>query len=158
MQARQLLFARGFQKIFAYFGMPNVLPKFPPIQWEPVHRMIQGITTAASTNALHPEETRQLIINVMKQYGIDPLAALPEDGRNAKFVSGIDAAAQAQQQADLAKQGLDNQAAAADAKVGQPNTNAGTSPQKTPKGSSGSKGRGPAGALAAGDHSQRKSQ
>lgn len=165
MQARQLVFKRGFEKIFTFFGLPNVRPKFPPIQWEPVHRMMQGITTAASTNALHPEETRQLIINVMRQYGIDPLGVLPPDGRNAQFVSGISAqdklnAATAAAQANNGggAPGSDNQSTATQAKTAKPNTNPGTSPQKTPKGSSGAKGRGPAGAIGQGDHSQRASQ
>jgi hypothetical protein len=158
MQARQHVYDRMMRRMFAYFGFDKVKPKFPPIQWEPVHRVVQAITTAASTNGLWPEETRSLLVGVLRQYGIDPLAKLPDDGRNAEFVSGINAAEQAQQQADLAQQGIDNQAQAAQAKTAGTNTNAGTSPQKTPKGSSTAAKRSPAGATADGDNSQRKSQ
>jgi hypothetical protein len=158
MTARQKIIARAMRQIFTYFGFKAVIPVFPPIQWEPVHRVLQAITTAASTNALHPEETRDLIVTAMRQLGIDPLDGIPEDGRNAEFVSGINAAEQAQQQADLAKQGLDNQASAAKDKAKGVNKNPGTSPQKTPKGSSKAGKRSPAGATADGDHEQRKSQ
>ncbi len=158
MTARQKIVARAIRQIFVYFGFKTVTPVFPPIQWEPVHRVLQAITTAASTNALFPEETRDLVVTAMRQLGIDPLPGIPEDGRNAEFVSGINAAEQAQQQADLAQQGIDNQADAAAAKAKGVNDNPGTSPQKTPKGSGKGGKRSPAGATADGDHEQRKSQ
>lgn len=108
MSSRQALYERMFEKMFSYFGL-NVNVIFPPIQQGAIHRVIQAIVTAASTNAVHPKEIRKMLVLALRPLGIDPESSLPRAGAMAKFVGG----------AAL--------------------TNPGTTPQKTPDASGGKK-------------------
>lgn len=154
MTRRQAIFRDAYKAMFDYFGV-KVDPTFPPIQSEAIHRVIQAVVTAASTNALHPEEIREMLILALRAVGINPLDALPSAGQYAEYVTGINPQAAAQQANDLAIATAD---ANAQAKADGVNNNAGTSPANTPKGAAKGKGRQPAGANSDGTHDNRKSE
>ena len=127
MQARQRLWAAEFARMFTYFGVVKPKITFPPIQAAPVHRVVQAIVTAAASGVLFPEEVRGLMVKAMIDYGIDALPGIPAPGEWAKYANPVQA-------------------------------NPGTSPLNTPDPTdTGTSGRSPAGALADGDHEQRKS-
>lgn len=142
MSSRQAIFRAMYETIFNFFKIPELEIVFPPIQAEPIHRIIQAIVTAASTNALHPKEIREMVVLALRLYGVEPLPTLPEAGAYQEFVTGINPQAQADAELAAKQQGV--------------NDHAGTSPQKTPDASG--KKRSPAGALADGDHEQRSSE
>lgn len=67
MQARQEAHRVYFEKIFAYLGMTVTL-KFPPIETEPVYRMIQALAASLPLNSVFPEEMRKLVRDA---FGLD---------------------------------------------------------------------------------------
>lgn len=142
MTARQSVYKRMFERVFDYFSLKTAVV-FPPIQSDALHRMIQAIVTAASTNGLHPEEIRDMLVLMLRDLGIDPKVSLPKPGEYAEFVSGINPQEAAQAQQDLEREKI--------------NSNPGTKPENTPKGAGTGK-RSPAGAMADGTHDSRKTE
>jgi hypothetical protein len=157
MSARQLEWDDFLSAIARYMGItkPNIV--FPPVRAVAVHRAIQAVVLAASTNGLWPDEVRALILQMLQEYGIESNGkGVPEDGAWAKFTTGIDAQANIEAQAQAAKDAAD--AAAQDQPAEGDPEHPGTKPLNTPKGATKTAGkRTPAGPLADGDNSQRKS-
>lgn len=167
MATRQEVYKAAFTDVMEYFGVKGITLTFPPIQSEALLRVIQAIVQAASTNTLHEEEIRDIIILALRPYGIDPKPVIPKPGQYAGFVSGIDPQEQFQATQDMAKAALDAKANGTDPNGngtgatgnGKVNKNPGTTPIKNPKGAAvGSKGRSATGPAHTGDKTLRKSQ
>lgn len=77
-QARQDLWADELERMFGYLGATTARVEFPPIQSAPIHRVIQSIVTAQSSNVLWPEEVRELLVKTMLDFGLNPKNGLPD--------------------------------------------------------------------------------
>lgn len=80
MKTRQELHKRFFEQIFTYLGMEDVTLKFPPIESEPIHLLIQAIANALPLNALFPQEIRKMLLKAFDLDGTDKLPTEEELG------------------------------------------------------------------------------
>lgn len=69
MVARQEQHKRFFEAIFAYLGIEGVTVNFPPIESEPIWRLIQALAGAIPLNMLSAKEMRALIVKAFDLAG-----------------------------------------------------------------------------------------
>lgn len=86
-QSRQRLWVNELTRMFAYLGASNAKVTFPPIQSDPIHRVIQSVVTAASTGMLFPAEVRELIIKALADFGVSFKNGVPEPEEWAAYAN-----------------------------------------------------------------------
>lgn len=88
--ARQNLWAAAIRQIFTYLGVVKPTVHFPPIQGDPIHRVVQAIVTAASTGTIAPQNVQDMLQVVLRDFAIE-WKPLPKAGVYAAYLAAPNA-------------------------------------------------------------------
>lgn len=84
--ARQNIWAAAIKAIFVYLGVVKPTVHFPPIQGDPIHRVVQAIVSAASTGTVPPQNVYDMLKVALRDFQVN-WKTLPKAGDYAAYLA-----------------------------------------------------------------------